>query len=518
MLESTSWQRDLSSLARCDHELHHLLETLPAAAYLCDPCGLITYYNQRAVHLWGRAPALHDAVDRWCGSFKLFAADGTPIPHAQCWMALALRDNREYNGREIQIERPDGTRCSALAHANPMRDEEGRVIGAVNVLIDISDRKSAEAMLREADRRKNEFLAMLAHELRNPLAPITTALEILVMAEPGTEPFDRARAMMKRQVHQLTRLVDDLLDVTRVTSNKLALALERVDLGPIVREVVEASRPAARDAGLELCLTLPERPLGVLADPVRLHQVVSNLLNNAVKFTPRGGRVTVLVEARRANVVVRVRDTGIGIARDMLPRIFDMFAQAGRPAGQGQSGLGIGLALVRALVDRHGGRVEARSEGADRGSEFIVRLPLVADPSALSTDDEPEPASRGQRRVLIVDDHPDAGLSLAMLLRLAGNETRAAHDGLTALEEAERFRPDVVLLDIGMPEIDGYETCRRLRERPWGGCVRVIALTGWGQEEDRARAREAGFDGHLVKPVDPGALMRLIAETPAADC
>jgi CheY-like chemotaxis protein len=269
-----------------------------------------------------------------------------------------------------------------------------------------------------------------------------------------------------------------------------------------------------RDAGLELSLTLPERPIGVLADPVRMHQVVSNLLDNAIQFTPRGGRIAVSVEPGRRQVVVRVRDTGIGIARDLLPRIFDLFAQAER--GRRNGGLGIGLARVRALVELHGGRVEACSEGTNRGSEFLLRLPLPDEPATAPAEDEPEPAARAQRRVLIVDDHPDAGLSLAMLLRLAGNETRAVHDGLAAIDEAERFRPDIVLLDIGMPRIDGYETCRRIRERPWGRALRVIALTGWGQERDRERAREAGFDGHLVKPVDPGALMRLIAETPPA--
>ncbi|HEV8581397.1 MAG TPA: ATP-binding protein [Thermoanaerobaculia bacterium] len=367
-----------SGLHPNDLEFRCLLENLPAGAYTCDPEGLITYYNQNAVQLWGRAPKLHDATDRFCGSFKLYAVDGSPIHHDQCWMALALRTNQEYNGHEIVVERPDGRRLTVLAYANPVRDESGKLLGAVNVLVDISDRKLAEEALREANRNKDEFLATLAHELRNPLAPIRNALEIMKLASDNAAIVEQARAMIERQVEQMVRLVDDLLDVSRVTRNQLKLRTEPVDLAAAVRGAIEASGPLIKEMGHELEVSLPEEPVCMEADAVRLTQVFLNLLNNAAKYTPRGGRIWLTIEPEGDGVVVRVRDTGVGIPAAMLPRIFEPFIQVDHSLGRSQGGLGIGLTLVRRLVDLHGGSIEARSEGPGRGSEFLVRLPARA--------------------------------------------------------------------------------------------------------------------------------------------
>jgi len=313
---------------RSDLEFRRLLEKLPAAAYTCDAAGLITYFNERAVELWGRKPRLNDPVDRFCGSFKLFAADGFPIDHARCWMALALEDGKEYNGHEILVERPDGSRRTALAHANPFQDDRGKLLGAVNVLVDITERKRAEDLLREADRRKSEFLATLAHELRNPLAPIRNGLQIIRLAGHDRDATDQARAMMERQLAQMVRLIDDLLDLSRITNGKIELRRERFDLAAAIQDALETSRPVLESAGHELTVTLPPRPVLVDADRTRLAQVFANLLNNAAKYTDRGGRIGLDAERAGDEAVISVADTGIGIAADVLPHLFEMFSQA----------------------------------------------------------------------------------------------------------------------------------------------------------------------------------------------
>lgn len=357
-------------------EFRCLLEKLPAGAYTCDSEGLITYFNQHAVQLWGREPKLNDPTDRFCGSFRLYATDGSPIAHSQCWMALALQTDREYNGHEIVIERPDGQRLTALAHANPIRDESGRLLGAVNVLVDISDRKRSEEALAEAHRSKDEFLATLAHELRNPLAPIRNAVEIMKLAGGNGEVIGQARSMIERQLDHLVRLVDDLLDVSRITRNKLELRQEPMDLSAALKGALEASRPLIDAMGHELIVSLPPEPMPLQADMVRLTQIFQNLLNNAAKYTPKGGLIMLNAEPQGNEVVVKVRDTGIGIPADMLPRIFEPFTQVDHSLGRGNGGLGIGLTLVRRLVELHGGTVAAHSEGPGQGSEFEVRLPL----------------------------------------------------------------------------------------------------------------------------------------------
>lgn len=515
--------RDVSQIAvEQQHDFSHsdlrfrsVMEAFPAAAYTCDADGYITYFNRRAVDLWGRAPKLNHPDDRYCGSFRLYSSEGTPIPHDQCWMALALRDGREYNGREIMIERSDGSRWTALAHANPLFDAAAEITGAVNVLIDITDRKQTENLLREADRNKNEFLAMLAHELRNPLAPIRTGLKTIQLAGSNSAIADDARKMMERQLGHMVRLIDDLLDLSRITRHKIELRRARISLEDIVQDAVETSRPFIEAAGHRLTVAQSGRPVFVNADRVRLSQVLVNLLHNSAKYTEAGGHIWLTAERQGTDAVIKVRDNGIGIPSDVLPKIFDIFAQGHQTAERAQGGLGIGLSLVRGLVEMHGGRVEAHSEGPGKGSEFTVRLSVIGNAlyEPLTTDEyDGAVSTRSSRyRILIVDDNEDSAMGLAMMLKIMGHDTRTAHDGVQALEVAESFRPELILLDIGLPRLNGYEVCRRVREWPWGSDVVLIAVTGWGQEEDRRQSKDAGFNFHLVKPVDPDALEKLLS-------
>jgi len=500
-------------LATSHRDLHHLLEDLPAGAYICDLDGLITYFNQHALELWGRAPKLNDPSDRFCGSFRLFAADGSAIPHDQCWMALALKTDREYNGHEIVIERPDGQRRTALAHANPIHDESGKVLGAVNVLVDITERKQAEDALKMADRSKYEFLAILAHELRNPLAPIRSAVQILQLKGTRGPESQWALSVIDRQVLQMARLIDDLVDIARVSSNRLELRKERVELAAVLRAAAETSAALLEAGGQHFALTVPAEPIHLNADPTRLAQAVANLLNNAAKYTPQGGHIRLDVERRGDQAVVTVRDDGIGIPAEMLSCVFEMFTQGEQSRARAQGGLGIGLTLVKRLVELHGGTVTAHSEGPGAGSAFVIRLPISdeAQLTGAGTRGGAVLSAASSLRILIVDDNRDAADGLAILLHNDGNETRTAYDGLEALQVAEDFRPDVVLLDIGMPKADGREVARRLRREPWGARTCVIAVTGWSNETDRARSREAGFDHHLVKPLDTAELTRLLA-------
>jgi CheY-like chemotaxis protein len=307
--------------------------------------------------------------------------------------------------------------------------------------------------------------------------------------------------------------VDDLLDLSRVSGGKLELRPKRVELAGVISAALEASRPLIESCGHELTVAVPPEPVHMDADPNRLAQVFLNLLNNSAKYTPQGGHVWLVAERQGGEAVVRVRDTGVGIAAEMLPRVFELFTQVEGSLERSHGGLGIGLSLVRRLVEMHGGTVEARSEGLGKGSEFVVRLPALARPA---DEQPPAPGNDAEaaaptRRILVVDDNRDSALSLAMMLSLMGNETRTAHDGPEGLEAAAAFRPDVLLLDIGLPKMNGYDVCRRLRDQPWGKSIVIVALTGWGQEEDRRRSREAGFDHHLVKPVDPPVLEALLA-------
>ncbi len=370
--------------------------------------------------------------------------------------------------------------------------------------------------LRETDRRKDEFLATLAHELRNPLAPIRNSLQILKMPRLDAATLERSREMMERQVHQLVRLVDDLLDVSRVMRGKIELRKERVELATVVARAVETVQPLIEAQGHELTVSLPPESLSLDADPVRLAQVVGNLLTNAAKYTEPNGRIRLTAQRSNREAVLRVRDTGIGIAPDMLLKVFDLFVQVDHAATRSQGGLGIGLTLVKNLVEMHHGTVHVRSDGLGKGSEFEVRLPLSTQGHDEPTGQElPEHRRIEQppgHRLLVVDDNRDAADSLVMLLLILGNEVRVAYDGPTALEMVKVYQPEMVFLDIGMPGMDGYEVARRLRRQPGLKNVVLAALTGWGQQQDRRRTAEAGFDHHLVKPLEPKDLERLLAE------
>jgi signal transduction histidine kinase len=401
---------------------------------------------------------------------------------------------------------------------------------------EIAERVRIELALKEADRHKDEFLAMLAHELRNPLAPIYNAVQ-LMRRKPFADPqLEWSSDVIKRQLAHLSRLVDDLLDVSRITRGKINLNRETVQVADLIARAIETTHPLIVERAHTLSIDLPQEPLRVLVDPTRLTQALGNVLTNAAKYTERGGRIAVTAQRDGGDVVIRVTDTGEGIPAELLPVIFNLFTQLDRTSGNAQGGLGIGLALVRRLVEMHGGTVTALSEGAGQGSEFVIRLPLYTGPtaapqpqpdvsttasaqataSATAGDTVNVPATRNgelrlvKHRILIADDNSDALESLATLLQLRGHEVFTACDGAMALESAERHRPDVVLLDIGMPTLDGCEVARRIRQQPWGSRIKLVALTGWGQNSDRRRSRDAGFDSHLVKPLDTDKLQDLL--------
>jgi PAS domain S-box-containing protein len=423
-----------------------------------------------------------------------------------------LRRGERVDHFETVRMRKDGSRFDISLTISPVKNAAGRVVGASKIARDITERKQAEAALQAADRRKSEFLAMLAHELRNPLAPLRNGLHILRLAGERGAVAAEARAMMERQLEQMVRLIDDLLDLSRITSGKIELRKEQIDLATVVQHAVETSRPLMDASGHELTVTLPPQPVVVYADRTRVAQVFTNLLNNSAKYTARGGHIWLTCEQQGSDVVVKVKDTGVGIAPDMLARIFDMFTQVDRSLDRSQGGLGIGLSLVRRLVEMHGGSVEAYSAGPGRGSEFVVRLSVVLSPDQGPQRVGSDVASRSpQCRILVVDDNKDSANSLALVLKMTGHDTRTAHDGLEAVEAAKTFRPDVVLLDIGLPKLNGYDACRSIRAQPWGESMVLIALTGWGQEEDKCRSKEAGFNFHLIKPVDPADLEKLLA-------
>ena len=373
-------------------------------------------------------------------------------------------------------------------------------------------RMKAEEALRDADRRKDEFLAVLAHELRNPLAPIRNSLHILRLTAQHDPTAERVGEMMERQVNHMVRLVDDLLEVSRITRGKIELRKETVELASVVRSAVETSRPLIEAAGHQLAVAIPPEPLTVEGDPVRLAQAIANLLNNAAKYTEAGGQIWLTVRREGERAAVSVRDTGEGIPADQLPRVFDLFMQVDHGAGRTQGGLGIGLALVKSLVEMHGGSVHAHSEGRGRGSEFLVHLPLVARGSPASVPRMATEASTvlAARRVLVVDDNRDAAQSLGMLLQLLGADVHVVYNGPDALQALAAYKPAVVLLDIGMPGMDGHEVARRIRQQAGFQDVTLIALTGWGQVEDRQRSQAAGFDYHLIKPADVSTLQTLL--------
>lgn len=408
--------------------------------------------------------------------------------------------------------------------AAPIKDDSGAITGVVLVFRDVSERREMDIALREADRRKDEFLATLAHELRNPLAPMTYSLEILKQEGLPPEILAGAREMNERQLHHLVRLVDDLLDVSRISQDKLELRLTDVELASILHQAVEVARPLAQIKNHEIDVQLPGEPIYLNGNATRLAQVFSNLLNNACKFTPPGGRIQLLAERLGGVAKVTVSDNGVGISAEMLPKVFDIFTQADHSIERSQGGLGIGLTLVRRLVELHGGAIVAESPGLGLGSKFSVTLPMHSGtrhefprdpkPAAVTsgvpngTGEESSEASR----ILVVDDNQDAAQVLSLLIGRAGHVTQVAHDGLSALKAAEEFRPDIALLDIGLPKMNGFQVARCIRSETWGKDMVLIAVTGWGQDHDRMESREAGFDAHVVKPVAYDDLARLLAK------
>jgi signal transduction histidine kinase len=416
-----------------------------------------------------------------------------------------------------------------LQRANTELEEANRTLQS-----EVAERSRVERALKEADRHKDEFLAMLAHELRNPLAPILNAVQLMRKKPLGDPQLVWSRDVIERQLTHLSRLVDDLLDVSRITRGKINLSREPVEVAGLVARAVETVQPLIAERAHQFTVDVPDEPIHVFGDPLRLTQALGNVLANAAKYTERQGRISLVARQSDGMVEIRVRDSGIGIPADLLPLIFDMFTQLNHETGRSQSGLGIGLALVRKLLDMHGGTVTASSEGDGMGSEFLIRLPVIANDLARATAvggrhsngrDTSAVASTSanadaraplqvRRRILVADDNSDALESLATLLELGGHEVFSAANGALALECAERHLPEVALLDIGMPKLDGYEVARRIRAQPWGRGITLVALTGWGQDSDRRRSGEAGFDSHLVKPLDLDKLTELLGRLP----
>jgi PAS domain S-box-containing protein len=413
----------------------------------------------------------------------------------------------------------DGRRISVSVTVSPIRDATGRVIGASKVARDISERKRTEQVLleseralRDADRRKDEFLALLAHELRNPLAPIRYALAIAQKVDRTPLQQERAEAVITRQVAHMSRLLDDLLDSSRITRGTLELKKTRTELTSVLGAAIETSRPALLEKRHELLLDLPRQAMLLDADPVRLAQVFSNLLLNASKYTDSGGRITLRAAQDQDDLIISVRDNGIGISAEMLPQLFKLFTQAPGSCGRSEGGLGIGLALARGLTELHGGRIEAHSVGLGCGSEFVVRLPIglpARAPGKHESDANVCIRATGMK-ILVVDDNRDGADSLATMLELSGHEVRTAYTGREALERAQSLRPDVLLTDIGLPDLDGYELARNVRATEWGRSMILVAVTGWGQQSDRQRAYDAGFDHHMTKPIAPELLDSLL--------
>jgi two-component system CheB/CheR fusion protein len=417
----------------------------------------------------------------------------------------ALREGGDMHV-EFRVWWPDGSEHWLVDQGQVFLGADKRADFMAGACMDITNRKCLEQALEEADRRKDEFLAMLAHELRNPLAPIQQSSELLALDDLDRETLDLARSTIQKQTEYLVRLVDDLLDASRLMRGRVSLHKARLDLAIVVRRAIEEISPYIRQQSHQLDVSLPGEPLYLEADEVRLVQIVANLLHNAAKFTKPGGHIQVSAEPENGFVVIRVRDDGQGISADVLPHVFDLFLQADPSLARSAGGLGIGLAVVRSLVELHNGRIEAHSAGPGQGSEFVVRLPLTPQPN--EQEARPWKPARGvRRRVLVVDDNVPAAKSLAAMLSKAwGHEVQIAHDGEAALELARRFLPDIVLLDIGLPEIDGYEVARRLRSEPETAAALIVAVSGYGQEEDRRRSREAGFDDHFLKPLTASAL------------
>jgi len=499
--------KDVTARRRAEHErgwLAALVESSNDAIVSKSLDGQITSWNPAAERLFG-----YTAGEAIGHSIMLIIPP--ELREEERGLLARLRAGERIEHFETLRITRDGRRLEVSLTVSPIKDQSGRIVGASKIARDISERKQNDRLAREAERRKDEFLATLSHELRNPLAPIRNATHILCKKEHSDPEGKLACTIIDRQLRQLTRLVDDLLDISRVTNGGLELISEPFDLRALLRTLQTSLQPAFTANTQTLRLLLPEDPLYVEADRARLMQVFTNLLTNANKYTPDGGLIEVEGFKENDRVLISVRDTGIGIAPEMLDRVFELFAQVDRSSQRSRGGLGIGLTLAQRLIHAHGGRIRVRSDGPGKGSEFIVELRASAAPAIARPVLADNRFPRVSRKVLVVDDNIDSAVTLSALLDSFGHNTRVAHSGRSALDIAEIFRPDVVILDIGMPEMDGYETARELRALYGSQAIRLIALTGWVDAGDRARAEGTGFDAYVVKPSDLGTLVELIA-------
>lgn len=495
--------RDAADALRASEErFRTLADNIAQLVWMADADGSIFWFNKRWFEFTGTTPE------------EVRGRGWVDIPHPEHRERVVAKMLRCFEAGEVwedtfPMRGKDGGYRWFLSRAVPIKDEEGRVTRWFGSNTDVTaEREHAEA-LREADRRKDEFIAVLSHELRNPLAPIRTGLDVLERAPPGSEASRRAMAILRRQVSQLTRLVDDLLDVTRISRGKLTLRREPVDLVTLVRQTVDDYEDLFEAGGVALAASLPDEPVWIDGDAPRIAQAIGNLLQNAAKFTSRGGRTDVSVGREGDRVHVRVRDTGAGIPAEMLPHMFEPFTQADRTLDRSRGGLGLGLALVKGLVELHGGAVRAESQGVGAGAVLTLTLPVTEPPAPVAA--VPRPSAAPKARVLVVEDNEDAAEMLRELLCMAGHDVDVAHSGPDGLTRARERKPDVVLCDIGLPGMNGYEVARALTSVFDGARPRLVALTGYASPEDRKRAREAGFDAHLAKPVDLAALRRALA-------
>jgi PAS domain S-box-containing protein len=493
------------SLRKRERELADFFENATEGLHKVGPDGTILWANKAECDLLGYS--LEEYVGR---SIVEFHVDSELITD----LLKKLNHGETLVNHPARLRCKDGSTKQVLISSNAFF-EDGEFVHTRCFTRDVSQQWEAEQSLLEADRRKDVFLATLAHELRNPLAPIRNALTLLTVPAPTQAVTEEARDVIKRQVEQMTRLVDDLLDVSRITRDKIDLRKERVELASVIGSAVETSQPLIDSAKQTLSISLPDEPVYFHADPTRMAQVFANLLQNAAKYSEQGGQIQIQAEVSGAEVVVRVRDEGIGISCEALAYVFDMFRQVDGSLERAQGGLGIGLTLVRRLVELHGGTVNAQSDGPGTGSEFIVRMPIVAERAQETAATAPA-AVLAKQRILVVDDNKDSGDTLSALLRLKGHDVRTARDGLEALDVVGEFQPQIILMDVGMPKMNGYEATRRIRQSPNGKETFIVALTGWGQADDVQRSAEAGCSAHLVKPVDLDVLERLLARGAAS--
>jgi PAS domain S-box-containing protein len=507
---------DITERQRAERRFRLAIESAPSGMVMVDQNGQIVLVNSQTEKLFGYSR------EQLIGqSIEVLVPERFRAEHPSHRGAFFMRpESRPMGaGRDLFGRRQDGTEFPVEIGLNPIETEEG--VLALSAIVDITERKQLERELRlrldelaAADRQKDEFLATLAHELRNPLAPIRNAMQILKLPAADATMRQRAQEMIDRQLHHMVRLVDDLLDVSRIIIGRIELRKECFDLSAAITRAVETAEPLLEARGHQLIVTMPPEPIFVHADLVRLSQIISNLLTNAAKYTPRPDRIWLAAEREGSDVLLKVKDTGAGLEPHMLDRVFELFVQADASPTRAQGGLGIGLTLVKRLIELHNGTVTAHSDGLGRGSEFTVRFPAdaAATPGTPRPVDESQALARerGERRVLIVDDNVDAAESIAMLLQASGFSVRCVYDGSTALSVANVYHPDVIILDIGLPDISGYEVAKQLRAQQDFERTPIVAVTGYGQQGDRLRSREAGIDFHMTKPVDPEALQALL--------